>query len=108
MESVAKKFNKYVVVDGTCIRIYNKISKILPLIPSRVVNAKIGMIIITPGTLMAMIKLDFKDLFAKNSNRDRTYAPGAEIKSVPIQAVTAYNNEFPKNFATFCACHALA
>ena len=70
-------------------RIYNKISKILPLMPSRVVSAKIGMMIITAGTLIAMMRLDFKGLFAKNSKRDSTYAPGAEIRSVPIQAVTA-------------------
>ena len=80
---------------------YKRISKILPLMPSCVVSEKIGMIIITAGTLIAIIRLDFRDLFAKKSKRDKTYAPGAEIRSVPIQAVTAYSREFPKNFATF-------
>ena len=72
LERVAKKFNKYVVVDGTCMRIYRRISKILPLIPSRVVNAKIGMIIMTAGTLIAIIRQDYKGLYAKNSKRDNT------------------------------------
>ena len=86
---------------------YKSINRILPLIPHCVVREKMGRTIITSGILIARIRLPRTCLLPLKTNRDSTYAAGAEISSTKKQDTTEYSREFPKNTDTFCVFHAV-
>ena len=64
---------------------YSSMSGILPVICHSVASAKMGMMIMMEGILMAMINPDFITLFPRNEYLDKAYAAGADMMTTATQ-----------------------